>query len=97
MSCKPLKDCPSLLTSIDEADPNNIFKDFLTPCKDKDTYVCLDQLDLAEMSTNCNCKPLLQCPKLMEEYVTRRNWNGLNLIPKCGFVDSDPKSPKYCC
>ena len=98
MSCKTLKDCPSLLTSIDEADPNNIF-DFLTPCKAKNandhkendqdqnpdiTFVCFqpvfDPWDLAAEMSNCNCKPLPQCPNLMEKFVATQNWTGLKQI-----------------
>ena len=116
MSCKTLKDCPSLLTSIDEADPNNIF-DFLTPCKAKnandhkendqdqnpDTFVCFqptrfDPWNLAAEMSNCNCKPLPQCPNLMEKFVATQNWTGLKQIPKCGFVNSAKNThPKYCC
>ena len=122
MSCKTLKDCPSLLTSIDEADPNNIF-DFLTPCKAKnqddhkenqnqdqnpetDTFVCFQQpiltrfdpVDFAPEMSNCNCKPLPQCPNLMEKFVATQNWTGLKQIRKCGFVNSAKNThPKYCC
>merc|ERR1711953_404897 len=115
MSCKTLKDCPSLLTSIDKANPNNIF-DFLTPCKAKnannhkendqdqnpDTFICFqpvfDPWDLAAEMSNCNCKPLPQCPNLMEKFVATQNWTGLKQIPKCGFVNSAKNThPKYCC
>ena len=108
MSCKTLKDCPSLLTlKIDEKDPNNIF-DNLTPCKVRNgqqdlTYVCIEDLktrfdELETEMPNCQCTSLAQCPTLMEDFVAVQNWTGLAQMRFCGFADTTRNAlPKYCC